>query len=452
MTWSPGGRIAWLAGGSTLGAVVAVAFTWAVDNWSYNLWGAMIVVPFVVFLNLVLLGRAAAIEPDLWIRTVFFWGFVLKLLGTLGRYYVAFVVYGGNADAQRYNMVAAFESMWWRSGHFASFGSRSASGTRAMEVITSAIYVVTGPSPLAAFFVFGSLAFWGAYLLYRAFLLAVPDGNHRRYALLIFALPSMLYWPSGIGKESWLLLWLGVTACGAARFFQRPGQGIPLLLLGAAGTMVVRPHIAFLLFGSMLVAQILKPGRRDSDGAFGKVLGLIVLVPLVWLMLTRSATFLGLDDLTSQALSAEFRTRSELATQGGSEFDPTPVTSPLDLPWAIVSVVLRPFPWEAGNPQALIQAAEGVFLILLAVRSSAGIRRGFSMVRTNAYVAFTAAYTLGFVWAFSGIGNFGILSRQRVLLLPIVMVWLSLPPKQGPTLPPSRVRDVTSARDFARRR
>jgi len=48
-------------------------------------------------------------------------------------------------------------------------------------------------------------------------------------------------------------------------------------------------------------------------------------------------------------------------------------------------------------------------------------------MRANPYVAFSVFYVLSFVWAFSNIGNFGILARQRVLMLPLFLVVLALP-------------------------
>ena len=108
----------------------------------------------------------------------------------------------------------------------------TARGTQYMELITTAIYTVIGPTTLAAFFVYGAFAFWGAYLLYRAFRVALPEGDHRRYAYLVFFLPSMLYWPSSIGKESWLMLFVGVTALGAAKFFAHQRGALALLAPG----------------------------------------------------------------------------------------------------------------------------------------------------------------------------------------------------------------------------
>ena len=55
--------------------------------------------------------------------------------------------------------------------------------------------------------------------------------------------------------------------------------------------------------------------------------------------------------------------------QGGSAFTPVPLTSPLGIPAAIITLLFRPFPWEAGNVQMLVQSAEGLVLLLLTVAS-----------------------------------------------------------------------------------
>jgi hypothetical protein len=43
------------------------------------------------------------------------------------------------------------------------------------------------------------------------------------------------------------------------------------------------------------------------------------------------------------------------------------------------------------------------------------------------YVAFAVSYTAMFVFAFSSVGNFGIMTRQRTQVLPLVLVLLAIP-------------------------
>jgi hypothetical protein len=48
-------------------------------------------------------------------------------------------------------------------------------------------------------------------------------------------------------------------------------------------------------------------------------------------------------------------------------------------------------------------------------------------MRTIPYAAFAFFYSAGFIIAFSSVANFGILVRQRVQLLPLYLVLLSIP-------------------------
>ena len=55
-------------------------------------------------------------------------------------------------------------------------------------------------------------------------------------------------------------------------------------------------------------------------------------------------------------------------------------------------------------------------------------------MRTNPYVTFAVVYALAFIIAFAGFANFGILARQRTLMLPFFLVLLALP-KPGESAP-----------------
>ena len=415
-----------LALATVAGAGFALVWAWAIDLQSYNLWGALLVAPFFIAVNALLLWRVAAREPSAWFARLIGFAFLAKMLGTLVRYYVAYVVYDGASDAERYNLAAAFQYRSWRGGSV-TWDLATARGTQYMELITTAIYTVIGPTTLAAFMVYGAFAFWGAYLLYRAFRVAVPDGDHRRYALLVFFLPSMLYWPSSIGKESWLMLFVGVTALGAAKFFVGQRGALALLATGALGTALIRPHVAVLLFAALLVAQLFRPASTQVTGILSKFGGIVVLGAAAWFLASQSAELLGTDDFSWQAVSESLQMAAGRTTVGGSEFTPLPVESPLGFPAAALSVLFRPFPWEASNAQMLGQSLEGLFLLALTVWSWPRLRRLPGILRRNPYVVFALLYTVSFIVAFSGFANFGILARQRVLMLPFFLVLLALP-------------------------
>lgn len=420
----------------------ARVLTWAMETQSYNTWGALFMVPIVIALNAVLLSHAVRREGEVWFGRILVVGFVLKLVGIGARYFVAYFLYGGQADAQAYNLYAIGHYLDWREGNVWWEASGKV-GTLNMELFTTALYVVIGPSVITAFFVFGSLAFWGVYLIYRAFRVALPQADHRRYALLLFLLPTVLYWPSSIGKEAWLMLFVGVTAYGAARFFNHAiVAGLVLIVLGAAGTALIRPHVTVLMMAALFVAQVVRPTTKRSTSILTKAAGAVVMGAAAVLLVTASAQFLGIDDLSAQAVSDRIDEAGGQTAQGGSAFTPVPLESPFGVPAAIVTLLFRPFPWEANGLPMLVQSAEGLVLLLLTIAAWPRLKALPTLLRRNPWLVFAVVYALAFIIAFSGFANFGILARQRVLMIPFFLVLLALP-KPLPKVKKARAREAT---------
>ena len=76
---------------------------------------------------------------------------------------------------------------------------------------------------------------------------------------------------------------------------------------------------------------------------------------------------------------------------------------------------------------ALFASLEGVFLLALIARNWRRFLSFPRLARRRPYLAFSTTYTLLFVYAFSNFNNFGILTRQRVQVFPIILVLLALP-------------------------
>lgn len=367
-------------------------------------------------------------ETDSFIRRVIVLGFVAKLIGATLRFTIMADLYGGRGDFNRYLERGSLIGDQLRSGTWPEEASQT--GTPFMDFISGVVFAVAPRTLAAGFIIFSLLSFIGAYFFFLAFKLAVPEGNHRRYALLVFLVPTMVFWPSSLGKEAWLVFTLGLAAYGAARALRRIRWGYTVLALGTAGVFAVRPHMAALFAISFVAAYLIR--FRDPDvrrGTVAWVLGLVIVGLGAGFVAVNFGDELPQDESiegpqTEQILAETIRR----TTSGGSSFDSRPVRSPADLGHALLTVPFRPFPWEGHNFQAMAAGLEGTILLLIILASFTRLLALPVHALRRPYLAMATAYSLGFVVAFSNVGNFGILTRQRAQLIPLLLVLICLPP------------------------
>lgn len=413
-------------------ALVAGGVAWLLilmERSTYDSWGALLVAPVLVVVSLPALRRQAAREDDPRVFTVLVWALLLKLAASLARFYVAFGVYGGVADAARYLREGEAYALRFRDLDLALPGGFT--GTRFPGILTGVVYSLTWPTRIGAFLVFSWIAFWGLFLFYRAFTIAVPEGRRRTYARFVFFLPSLLFWPSSVGKEAWMLFGLGLAAFGVARLLTGGLRGAVLpLVAGAVALAVVRPHIAAMVAVAAVVGYVVRPSPPEQ-----RELGLVVKVAVL-ASLAVGALFLvrmtedflmhagvseegGISDTLQNTM---FRTQ-----QGGSSFEASVLDSPANAPLAAVTVLFRPLVPEAKNVQGLLAALEGTALLAWALWRWRWIVHGALSIRRQPYVASALAFVAVFVFGFSSIANFGILARQRAQVLPFFLVLLAIP-------------------------
>lgn len=219
-----------------IAAVVAVFGVVLLASTSYDVAAVVVLTPLLVALSLPALRREAARAGD---RTLF-WLLLVALLVKLGgavvNYYVAFDVYGGVADAAGYHLAGIDIAERFGSGEFDP-GLESYTDIDFIRLLTGIVYTIIGPTATGGFLVFSWLSFWGLFFFYRAFVTAMPEGRLASYARLIFFLPSLIFWPSTIGKEAWMVFALGIVALGTARILR--GSTWRGLLLAADRKSVV---------------------------------------------------------------------------------------------------------------------------------------------------------------------------------------------------------------------
>lgn len=415
--------------GAAGACAIVVAAALLMDSVSYDAVAGALTFLVLVLITTPILRWVARREGEPRMAAVLTAALVVKLSFALVRFALL-----GAGDAISYSQLGADLSRMFRQGRFMleiPGANHTAEGGRVV-LVTAIIYAITGVSRFAASFVFSWFAFGGQVLMWRAFRRAVPDGDTRRYGYLVLFLPSMLFWPSSIGKEALMVLCIGIASYGASQILGESVRltGVLTFLTGVTGLLFVRPHMAVIAIVSLLVASAVgtlsgfKRGRSKMLAV--RVIALVALIGAASIAVTQ-VSLLFSDGASDEVGVESVLTKAQGQTStGNSQFDPIAVATPLDLPAAIVTVLFRPFPWEVRNVAGVISALEGLLLLGLVVT---GRRRLLSWLRTvpkRPYLVYAVVFALVFVVAFSYIGNFGILARQRVQMMPLALTMIGM--------------------------
>lgn len=352
-----------------------------------------------------------------------------KLVGAYARFWMVDSLYNGVGDSSQYDFWGRQFAPMLRSFDFGLDSPRPIPGTGWLDLLAGIVYAIFGSDRFTGFIIFAMLALVGCWFFYRAVEIAIPHADHKRYAMLVFFWPSLVFWPSAIGKEAWMIFSLGLASLGAAKVFDHRPNGYVVLALGIAGATLPRPHIAIVVLAAaatgFFVATLFGRGSGVA-GLFTRMFGVLFLVVAGALLAPRVATFLNIDDVGGSGFTDSLDEVQRRTSQGGSGFTPAEISTPLDYPWAFVTVLFRPFPFEVSSAATAISALEGLLLLSLLVVSARRIARLPATLIRNGYAAYAAAFAFMFVYVFAFIGNFGILARQRVQLLPFLFVLIAM--------------------------
>jgi hypothetical protein len=396
-----------------------------------------VLIPAAAILAAIALGprlaRRHADEP--WLPQLLIAAVVVKLGGSLLRFYTLVGEYGGHGDASVYDdWGRRLADAWISGGVVPDHTSGASAGTAWVRWFTGVVYYVFGSNILNGFLIFGLLALVGTYLWYRAAVEAVPFLNKRLCFLLLFFVPSMAFWPSSIGKEALMQLGLGAVALGSAQLLkQRVFQGILIALPGAWLLYNVRPHLlAFATFAAS-VAYVIGRVRRGRAGegsaSLFRPVGMVIVVLLAFLALSQAAEFLGMKDFSLSSIEQELTEQTGRTSQGGSEVE-TGKTSltPLSVPQGMVKVLLQPFPWEVETRFQLLASFECAVMALFILHRIRSVTFSLTRARSTPFLIYCWTFVLLYAVTFASVGNYGLLTRQRSLAFPALFVLLAVEP------------------------
>jgi hypothetical protein len=417
--------LAWTGAASAgiLLAIVALGFVFRAPAFHWD----VVAIPFISLLLVVAVASRMTTEADSrWLPAVIVVAFAVKMLGALARWWVLVDLYGSVGDATGYNARGAAFASVWRSFQVPHIDVGSA-GTTFVSQVTALLYVPHVPSNMVGgFFIFATVAFLGQLLLYAAFRRSVPSARLGWYAVGVLLLPSMVFWPSSIGKESLMILFIGIAAYGSARLLaEYRVRWVIVAGAGMAGAAEIRVHIAALLAASITAAMLLGKAPKVRVAPVRKLgFAAVAAAGLIVAVSTASLQF-GIDLSSASSEVDPFISELQRRTQqGGSAVGGEAIRSLADVPAGVMRVMFRPLPNEAASAQGWASALESVALLLILVLLLPAMVRHVGRLRSYPYLLFSLVFTVGFIVGFSTIFNLGILARQRTQMLPFFVALL----------------------------
>lgn len=293
-------------------------------------------------------------------------------------------------------------------------------GTSFMYALNYIPSNVLGMSYFSNTILFSFIGFMGLTFFY---IIAVKTISYNKiignYVLfpLIFFLPQLHFWSSGIGKDTTLFLCIGMFVYGV----MNPVKRIPLLAISFLLSMAIRPHIALFLMVGYGLAYVF--GGKVSG--FQRIVFSALLIGIGFAILPSVMEFAKIEEASAESFDkfAQNRAGNLSRSHTGSAID----ISSYPFPLKVLTFWFRPFFFDVRNINGLVASIENLILVIIFVKAmrSSPIRafRAAPFV-IKGMVFFLIVGTLAFS---QSLGNVGIMIRMRNMFLPgflIYMMWI----------------------------
>ncbi len=413
------------------------------DPQDYSYTSSLICVPLLAIVCAVAIAHFTQSDP--YLRRLSMASLVAHMVASSVFLWVGIVVYGGIADTFHYwtvgmGIASQFQIVGW------SVFQPPYWSTNLIFNLCGFAALLIGDAMPTLFIASAFLSLAGGYLFYRAFVSAFPDGDRWLFGLLVLLLPSILFWSSFIGKDAPIQFFIALTCFGFARLMQRPGpRSVLLCVAGLAGALLIRAHVAAMLALAMTSSYVVGRPRAGGANPAARILLIPILLAGSYFLVNQAKHLIDSQGDNASSVVEQANTLTKFSQIGGSSFN-----EGVSLPVRIAEspfLIFRPFPWEIHSSMAFVSALESAGLLFLCWRRRREIWSTLRQWR-NPYVSFLVMYSLIFLITFGGaISNLGTLLRQRIMMMPVVLMILCA--KQVPLVQVPLRRSARSARQMS---
>jgi hypothetical protein len=296
--------------------------------------------------------------------------------------------------------------------------------------------LITWSSYSATAVLFAVVSFCGAWMLFMAFYRQSPQ-LQKWLALSILFIPSVIFWGSGLFKDTLTLAAIGFLTYAVSNLFIKKQISLLNIFLLMISFWILFSVKKYILLCYLPAAFLWVYAERLAR--INSMVLKILIVPFIIMMLVASGYYaillIGKDDprysidriaATAQITAYDigfYTGRSAGSGYSLGELDGTFTNMISKAPQAVNVSLFRPYLWEVKNPLMLLSALESLALIGLTLYVLAKSRIRFVKSWSNPAVLFCLVFSLSFAFAV-GVStyNFGTLSRYKIPLLPFYIL------------------------------
>ena len=288
----------------------------------------------------------------------------------------------------------------------------------------------------------GFIAFLGSWQLFKFYYALYPQ-LHKYLAIACMGVPTVLFWSSGISKDTVCIASLGFLTKAMYDLVIEKRSFLKNALLSFAGFYFVYTIKAYILISYLpflIFFLILLSINRAKNAMIRSLLKITIpltfIIFVVFLFISRQELFIqySSDKILSTIQDNQHSFQAQVGTyEGGSfftlgEFDGSAGSLVQMAPNAIMSTFFRPFPWECRNFMMLLSSMEGLVMLAFTLWiffRKKGLVTFFRTIFTNALVFNCFFFAVTFA-LFVGISsfNFGSLTRYKMPCIPFYLITL----------------------------
>ena len=287
--------------------------------------------------------------------------------------------------------------------------------------------------------VLAAISFSGPWKLFRLFSSYYPEAQ-KQIAIAILYVPSVLFWGSGILKDTYTFsaaCWFTWSIYQIFIKREKVFKNAIILVISSWLIISIKPYIfVSLLPGTLIwisfkrISMIKNTLLKTIFAPAILLAGFLAISSVMSSLSDKLGSFSDIDKAAKRAQETSQDLKRETYGKNSfdlGEFDGSPASVARIFPMAIFAGLFRPFIWEVNNIVMLFSALENAFLLFVFLKTLllSKFYKFFSFILSDPLLLFCFLFSIFFAGSVGiATSNFGALVRYKIPCIPFFLATL----------------------------